>query len=440
MPAPLRDWVGSVLGASVTELRRTYVGGSRELYFVESADGDPPRSVLRVEAGGGAFSGTPLTLEREAGILRALAPTVVPVPRVLGVHPDGSAVLLERLDGDSRLRTGADELDRLVASFFSAIGRLHAIDPAELALPDDLLVGDPVEAELDRWERLAATGADGPDPLLRFAFAWLRAHLPPTSEGVLVQGDTGPGNFLHERGTVTGLVDFEMAHVGDRMDDIAWIDLRAATAPGAFGDAARRDREYEGVTGHPVDPARVRAYAVFVRLRCAVITGLALSRGGGAVGLTAYRAPHHRFRFELGCALGDAIGADVAPDLAEQVHPGSPGGSDAGDGLATLRLRCSEASDASEKLVARSALLEAEHELALARFGEQLAAAEAADRRSVVGPVGDARLAELAAVAGAAGDGELLGLLIRSAARAGRCWWTPGVGGPPRSPAPPRSR
>ena len=43
---------------------------------------------------------------------------------------------------------------------------------------------------------------------------------------VLVQGDTGPGNFLADDGVVTGLVDWEFAHVGDPMDDWAWVEMR----------------------------------------------------------------------------------------------------------------------------------------------------------------------------------------------------------------------
>ncbi len=43
---------------------------------------------------------------------------------------------------------------------------------------------------------------------------------------MLVQGDTGPGNFVFEHGNVTGIVDWEFAHIRIPMDDWAWLDMR----------------------------------------------------------------------------------------------------------------------------------------------------------------------------------------------------------------------
>ena len=47
----------------------------------------------------------------------------------------------------------------------------------------------------------------------------------------LVQGDTGPGNFLHDGSKLTAIVDFELAHIGDPMEDLAWIGTRNAQEP-----------------------------------------------------------------------------------------------------------------------------------------------------------------------------------------------------------------
>ena len=74
-----------------------------------------------------------------------------------------------------------------------------------------------------------------PDPLVLYAQGWLRANAPKqVQRTVLVQGDTGPGNFLAEDGRVTGIVDWEFAHVGDPMADLAWLEYRTRVHAGDF--------------------------------------------------------------------------------------------------------------------------------------------------------------------------------------------------------------
>jgi aminoglycoside phosphotransferase (APT) family kinase protein len=73
---------------------------------------------------------------------------------------------------------------------------------------------------------------------------------------VLVQGVTGPGNFMYAGGRVVAVVDWELAHLGDPMDDIAWLTLRATQEP--FPDLPARVGEYEALSGHAIDEPRVR--------------------------------------------------------------------------------------------------------------------------------------------------------------------------------------
>ena len=67
-----------------------------------------------------------------------------------------------------------------------------------------------------------------PEPLLVLALSWLRRHLPPDDDWpvVLVQGDTGPGNFMYRNGEIVAVTDWEMAHLGDLHDDLGWIYVR----------------------------------------------------------------------------------------------------------------------------------------------------------------------------------------------------------------------
>ena len=83
-----RDWVEDVSGASIRSGRRASSGGSRETYLLDmvTPDGTSLPLVLRMEEGG-SFTGTEISVGKEAVVYRALAATKVPVPRVLGVAP-----------------------------------------------------------------------------------------------------------------------------------------------------------------------------------------------------------------------------------------------------------------------------------------------------------------------------------------------------------------
>ena len=84
---------------------------------------------------------------------------------------------------------------------------------------------------------------------------------------MLVQGDTGPGNFMYENGKVTGVIDWELAHLGDPMDDIAWLSWR--TTQHTFTHLPDRLREYEALSGFKIDDARVIYYRVNACVRLA---------------------------------------------------------------------------------------------------------------------------------------------------------------------------
>jgi aminoglycoside phosphotransferase (APT) family kinase protein len=280
----VRSWVESVAGGSLVAAERRFAGGSRDLWFIDVERGDRRVSlVVRCETGSGSFAGTDLSLRREASAYRALAGTEVPIAGLIGVSPGGDALLLERLAGTSRV----DDLDeqeavQVLVSFVDALAALHAVDPAQLDLPGFAVPASPADhalSDLDLWESLAAGHLADLDPMLAYAFEWLRRH-PPASvqRTVLVQGDTGPGNFVFHEGAVTGLVDWELCHIGDPMDDIAWVDMRTAAVGGPLGDVGIRDRLYEAASGLTIDRDSVRYYAAFVDLRCAVTTGMAIAR------------------------------------------------------------------------------------------------------------------------------------------------------------------
>jgi aminoglycoside phosphotransferase (APT) family kinase protein len=282
----LAQLVESASGARIVRAERAGTGASRVTWLIDAERGGQPIPlVLRCDASDGPLSGTELTLEREATVYGALMKTRVRIPRLLAVAAGGAALLLERAPGSDAFAAVSDPARKqaIADDYFAALAELHALDPAELWLPDFERPREPrdhARADLGLWRRIAAARLAGSDPLLDTAFGWLDANAPATaSRTSLCHGDAGPGNFLFEGSRVTALLDWEFAHVGDPHDDLAWVAVRAQLL-GGFGDLARGVRAWSAATGVPFDPARVEYYRALVLVRMAVSCRIALSHAG----------------------------------------------------------------------------------------------------------------------------------------------------------------
>jgi aminoglycoside phosphotransferase (APT) family kinase protein len=277
---------------------------------------------LRREGGAGPQAGTAYSVRREAAIYRALEDRGVAVPRVLAVHPSEEAFLSERVGGESLFPALRDPAvrERVADRFMVELARLHSIDVRELSLSE---LGDPVsvsrhiEQELDVWETMDQ-GRSEPEPLIDLTFAWLRRNLP-RDEGppVLVHGDAGPGNFLFDGDRVSAVLDWELAHLGDPMEDLGWVCVRDLIQP--FGDLRQRFVAYEKAGGQ-VDLARVRYFRILAQAKCVIGTlrGLEDPEASAEIaGLLMFAAMHRRVLVEgLAREMGVGLtgGAVDAPE------------------------------------------------------------------------------------------------------------------------------
>jgi aminoglycoside phosphotransferase (APT) family kinase protein len=337
LPDDLVSWVEDVGGGALVGADRRPGGARKEAWFVDLRrdDGTVHSCFLRYDRSDPARTKDPWTLHREATVYVALQGTDVPVPRVLGVHPVHQAMLSERVAGEtwfSRI-VDAGEQEATARDFMTKLAALHALDASALdlpAFPVVATVAEAVRAELDEWERVLSERGGVPDPALTFSLSWLRRNVPGYSgRPVLVQGDTGPGNFMYSGGRVTAVVDWELAHLGDPMDDIAWLSLRAAQEP--FTDFPTRLREYEALSGNHIDVARVHYYQVMAETKLQVMSHRSARAGGAEDGEEPeeaggggggggdigngfiYGLLHRRLWLE---ALGAALG--LSPERAEE--------------------------------------------------------------------------------------------------------------------------
>jgi len=323
LPAHLETWIADVTQGELMSATRRPGGARKEAWHVEVKDGQGElrHLFLRYDRADPAAVGDPWTVHKEGEIYLALAPTDVPVPPVVAVHPTDQALLEGRIEGENWFARLQDEGARLAIAreFMRHLAALHRLDPAQLDLPSFpavTTVPDLVRRQLDELEAILAFRGGKVEPGLVFTLRWLREHVP-AYEGpvVLVQGDTGPGNFMYQDGRITAIVDWELAHLGDPMDDLAWLSLRATQEP--FTHLPDRVREYVDLSGHALDLDRVRYYRVLAEAKLRVMShgrqvGAADDGGGGAdLGTRLiYTTLHMRLWME---ALGDVLGERFEP-------------------------------------------------------------------------------------------------------------------------------
>src|SRR3984957_8203139 len=372
LPDELVSWIESVSEGRVVLADRMPGGGRKEAWFIDVAGADNAVTplFLRYDRSDPERTKDPWTLHREATVYLALQDGPVPVPRVLGVHPLHQAMLSERVEGGNWFSRITDpvEQEATAQDFMTKLAALHALDAAALDLPAFPRVGsiaEAVVAELDEWERLLAARGGTPDPALLFSLRWLRDPIPAYDGPlVLVQGDTGPGNFMYLGGRVTAVVDWELAHLGDPMDDIAWLSLRATQEP--FTDFPTRLREYETLSGNHIDEARVHYYRVMAETKLQVMSHRPArvdgpeqggDGGGGDVGnIFIYGLLHRRLWLE---ALGGGVGI-----------PAGGGG-----GIPAERAEARAARSPSDHDWMYDAVLRQLRDVIVPRTGDQLAAA-----------------------------------------------------------------
>ena len=434
LPDDIVRWIEDETGGEVVATKRVPGGASREAWFVDvrRAGTDLPL-FLR-------YSRVPRPAETifhplgvEAEIFLALQDTDVTVPRTLAVHPVQEAMLSERVSGETwfyRIRDPEEQV-RVAQDFIRNLAALHRLDAQALALPSLAPVKSVREHALDEianMRRRATRSDGGMDPLMRVSLDWLERNVPaydgPT---VFVQGDTGPGNFMYEDGRVTAVVDWELAHFGDPMDDIAWLSLR--TVQDTFTHFPDRLREYEELSGNRIDPDRVWYYRLFAEIR------LMSNSAGGAASADApregqpvardigngliYGMLHRRLTIE---ALANVMGLDLPPADLPAEPPPEPWHSLYDATLDNLQVIVPRIDDPLASQWTKGVARVVKYLKELDHLGRAYADAERADLGSLLGTepstVAEGRRALEAAIAdGAVGDDDYLRYLWRQVQR-----------------------
>ena len=297
MEPRLAAFIAQQLGVdhvSVSGLRKLPGGASREIWSLDvhyERNGVPEALALVLRRDATTVAAA-LPQRNEFQLLRAAAAAGVPVPAVHWACDDtallgGGFFLMDRVDGETLARrllrddAYANARDVMTGQLGAIAAAIHRIDRVahQLTFLTEPAPGEsPAQNELDRYEQIFRAITPDPHPAFELAFRWLRERLPPDTGRVVVHGDFRIGNVIFGPEGVRAVLDWELAHVGDPMEDLAWICVRSwrfGSDDKPVGGIGMRDdlfHAYERGGGGPVDPERVRFWEVLGNLKWAIMT------------------------------------------------------------------------------------------------------------------------------------------------------------------------
>ena len=295
LDAVLHDRVGEIYGPGtvIDGLVRLSGGASRETWSFDALTRSGVRKPLilkrdpldeQTQAGPGKGD-VHLGLDRwtEGRLMQLAGEVGVPVPEVPFFLPaderTSAGFVMQRLDGEAlgRRILREDEFatarPKLAFQCGQAAARFHHI-PRDRLPPLPHL---PVAEALD-YNRDVVDSFDQPHAGFEYAFHWLRERLELAGNRVgLVHGDYRNGNLLVDGAGLAGVLDWELGHLGNPLNDLGWICIRAwrygyyDKPVGGFGEVSELLDGYEAGGGERVSLDALHFWEVYGCMRWGVI-------------------------------------------------------------------------------------------------------------------------------------------------------------------------
>jgi aminoglycoside phosphotransferase (APT) family kinase protein len=294
----LGPWFSVKLGqpVTVTQLSRTSEGFSWVNYTLtvtadDRATGDPaagePRTwdfAIRQEPDDGVLA--PYDTRWQYTLNRAVAlQKAVPVPEIYWLETDPAVLgrpfyVMERMRGevptpDVQQPFRPEERSRLAGQLVDHLVSIHRIDWAGPdftgVLRQPASAGQAASDELELWTEFYERAALVEIPAVQLGLSWLRANQAASGTLVFCHGDYRNGNFMVDRGNISAIFDWELAHVGDPVEDLGWCSMRAFQGRSGLVAHLLTEQEfiagYEARTGLHVDPEVLRFWRVLGNLK-----------------------------------------------------------------------------------------------------------------------------------------------------------------------------
>lgn len=283
----------------IESVGRFHGGASRETYALDIVAGGALRAlILRCDPKASLID-TPRVLEFAA--YQSFEGSDVPVPSAISLCEDSSLIgspffVMERVKGGEAASPFSPDAygehrDAIGQQFFDLLGRINGADALSSPLAKFVDAPSPDQCwrrELDYWVAQVEMRALQPEPILMAAIRWLRRNPPPPAQRLsIIHGDYRNGNILHDgNGRIIAVLDWEMAHIGDPLEDLAWAldplwNLQDESRAAGLIDRAQAIGLWEASSGLDFEDAAFAWWEMF-----ATVKGMAIwiSSGHASVG------------------------------------------------------------------------------------------------------------------------------------------------------------
>jgi aminoglycoside phosphotransferase (APT) family kinase protein len=267
----------------IEELRRLSGGASRETWSFDAVlpDGSRRGLVLRRDPSTQVGQNDRAT---EYELLVTAARDGVPVPRTVALLSDddglGAGFVMERIEGETIARRilrndeFAGARDVMASQCGAIAARIHAIPTADLPK----LPTFDAAAQIEQQRSLLDDFAE-PHPAFELGLRWLDERKPASHRPLtLVHGDFRNGNFIVGPDGIRSILDWELAHLGDPIEDLGWLCVKSwrfgvnDRLVGGFGDLDDLVRAYAAAGGNEVDEDAIRFWVALGTVRWGIIT------------------------------------------------------------------------------------------------------------------------------------------------------------------------
>jgi aminoglycoside phosphotransferase (APT) family kinase protein len=412
--ARIAEWVSVHHGGTVLQTRKQ--ARWRPVWFVDVERGGE-RATLMVR--GDRTDAAPLfPLEHEMRFQQLLEEDGIPVPHVYGWSDDPRAFVTDCVPGENNFDTATgDERAAVMNEYMSILARLHQLDPDRYARAGITRAATPAGAGTIGMEVYVAgyrATKVRPDPFLEFILGWLaRNPVDPHGREAPVVWDSG--QFHHQDGRITAILDLELGHVGDPMMDLAGFRMRDTVL--GFGDMNVLYDQYAKHSGAPVDVDAIMHHHLAFTLSNQLAFHAALAQPPASSDYMTnmqWCSETNLFALE---ALAEILGVEQL-ETVEMPEPRRSPVATAHDHL-VRSLRGLELADEYERHQLRIAFRLARHLQRYDEIGDELTAADLDDlaaflgRRPTTWEEGDAALEAFVLADRGAHDQELLQLFHR---------------------------
>jgi aminoglycoside phosphotransferase (APT) family kinase protein len=223
--------------------------------------------VLRRAPSAEMMKARPFGHDVEAALVCAARAGGVLAPDVIGeIEPEdgiGTGYIMRRIEAEvNPVKILAGPPASLITDIARELAAIHSL-PA----PDGIPVMDVASALADLKQRFIDYGGDR--PIIALAIKYCENHLPEPAPPVLVHGDFRMGNLMVDADGLAAILDWELAHIGDAHEDLAWGCVGAwqfghIDKP-AFGcaDLETYFAAYQAASGIEVDRTRFRFWLIY---------------------------------------------------------------------------------------------------------------------------------------------------------------------------------